>query len=72
MTVFCAEAVWNHAQLNKAQTLIQMPCMNICFHHRIELQNAESMQACLNYAVRNELFAYVTAAQILFYGIACI
>ena len=42
LSVFHAEAFWDDSQLDKPQTFVKVPGMNIAFNHRIELQNAKA------------------------------
>ena len=51
MTVLHTETTGNDAQLDKSETLVEMPCVNIAGNNGIKLQNAESMKFSLNETV---------------------
>ena len=51
MTVFHTETTGNDAQLNKSETLVEMPCVNIAGNNGIKLQDAEAMKFSLNETV---------------------
>ena len=53
MTVLHTETTGNDAQLDKSETLVEMPCVNIAGNNGIKLQNAESMKFSLNETVRD-------------------
>ena len=59
MPVLHAESPRDHPQLDKAKPFVQMPCMQIGRHHRIELQHPESVKPSLLQTVQDQLFARV-------------
>jgi len=43
MPVLHTKALWYNTQLNKAQPLIKVSCVNVGGNHSIELQHPEAM-----------------------------
>lgn len=55
--IFLSETSRDHARLDKPQLLIQMTCMDVAFHHCIELKDTESRFAGFFHAVSHQLFS---------------
>lgn len=72
MSVLHSKSLWNCAQLDKAQSLIQMAGVNIAFYNSIELKNSIATFFCLKQAVFYKLFTNMFSAGIGSDGIACI
>ena len=62
MAIFHPETTGNYAQLDKSETFVEMPCVNIAGNNGIKLQDAESMKLSLNETVRNQFFADMKAS----------
>ena len=62
MPVLHSKSFWNDPQRDKSKPLIQMSCVDIAFHHRIELQNPKAQFPAHSETVKNQFFADVRTA----------
>ena len=70
MSVFHSESLWDRSQLNKADPLVQMSCVKIGFHHRIELQHLEAERFRSLHTVQNQLFTDMQPSAAGSHGVA--
>ena len=70
VSVFEQESLGNHAELRKAEFLVELECRRICRDNRIELQNPDADFLGLREAILYENFADMLAALVLLDRIA--
>ena len=59
MPILHAKSLWDYAKLDKAQSFIEMSCMDVGCDNGIKLQDAKAMSLALEQAVTNQLFPNV-------------
>ena len=62
MPIFHAKSAGNRSKLDKPQTFIKMPCVDIAFHDGIELQYAEPQLPAFHQAVQHQLLSNMLPA----------
>jgi len=62
MAVLHPKPLGDGPELVKTDTLVEMPGMDIAFHHGVELQDQESEPFCFPNAVQHQLLADMLAA----------
>ena len=68
--VFKQEAFGNHAELGKAELLVELECRGVRGDNGVELQNPETDFLCFREAILHEKFADVLTALVLLDGVA--
>ena len=70
VSVLHPKAVRDHAQLHKAEPLVQMTGVDIAFHHGVELQDAKAEPLGVDQTVLHQLLTDMLTAAVLADGIA--
>lgn len=72
MPVLHEKASRNHAELLKAQTLIEMSGMDIGAHNGVKLENSKAMSLSLSQTVQDKLLADMKPSCLGAHSVACI
>ena len=72
MSVLHSESAFYCSKLNKSKPFVQVPCMDVCCHNCVELQNSKTCNPGLGKTVLYKKFSDVETSAGGAYGITCV